>query len=151
MFTEAYIDSAWKQAECCHFSSARYPSLLGRRRLELKHSQHDTSAYEYQVVGINPTIFGCVRCLVSLICIYVWINYYLDRSRPTTHPNFEPAGVQTHDLQIMTVYFMSLRWLHLLAISDFGLLFLAIRSFLFCQVPIIARVVAMNAWVCRKI
>ena len=31
----------------------------------------------------------------------------LDRS--TTHPKFDPTGVRTHDLQIMTVYFMSLR------------------------------------------
>ena len=29
--------------------------------------------------------------------------------RTTTHPKFDPTGVRTHDLQIMTVHFMSLR------------------------------------------
>ena len=29
--------------------------------------------------------------------------------RSTTHPKFDLTGVQTHDLQIMTVHFMSLR------------------------------------------
>ena len=39
---------------------------------------------------------------------YFWFKYnYKDRS--TTHPKFDPTGVRTHDLQIMTVQFMSLR------------------------------------------
>ena len=38
--------------------------------------------------------------------LYFWIKYDLDRR--TTHPKFDPTGVQTHDLQIMTVHFMSL-------------------------------------------
>ena len=29
--------------------------------------------------------------------------------RSTTHPKFDPTGIRTHDLQIMTVHFMSLR------------------------------------------
>ena len=29
--------------------------------------------------------------------------------RSTTHFKFDPTGVRTHDLQIMTVHFMSLR------------------------------------------
>ena len=29
--------------------------------------------------------------------------------RSTMHPKLDPTGVQTHDLQIMTVHFMSLR------------------------------------------
>ena len=40
---------------------------------------------------------------------FLWIKYDLDRS--TTHPNFDPTGVQTHDIQVMTVHFMSLRLL----------------------------------------
>ena len=31
------------------------------------------------------------------------------RDRSTTHPKFDPTEVQTHDLQIMTIHFMSLR------------------------------------------
>ena len=32
--------------------------------------------------------------------------------RSTTHPKFDSTGVRTHDLQIMTVYFMSLKNSH---------------------------------------
>ena len=39
--------------------------------------------------------------------VSIWIKYDSDRS--TTHPKFGPTGVRTHDLQIMTVHFMSLR------------------------------------------
>ena len=38
-----------------------------------------------------------------------WIKYDLGRS--TTHPKFDPTGIQTHDLQIMTAHFMSLKHL----------------------------------------
>ena len=31
--------------------------------------------------------------------------------RSTMHPKFDPIGVRTHDLQIMTVHFMSVRLL----------------------------------------
>ena len=41
-------------------------------------------------------------------------KYYMFSSsttwdRSTTHPKFDPTGVRTHDFQIMTVHFMSLR------------------------------------------
>ena len=39
--------------------------------------------------------------------IYFWFKYDLDRS--IMHPQFVLTGVQTHDLQIITVHFMSLR------------------------------------------
>ena len=32
-----------------------------------------------------------------------------DWERSTKHPKFDPTGVRTHDLQIMTAHFMSLR------------------------------------------
>ena len=34
------------------------------------------------------------------------------------HPKFDPTGVRTHDLQIITVHFMSLRCLFQPLISD---------------------------------
>ena len=45
--------------------------------------------------------------LITSLIVYFWIQYNLDKS--TTHPKFDPTGIQTHDLQIMTVHFMSLR------------------------------------------
>ena len=38
--------------------------------------------------------------------LYIWIKCNLDGS--TTHLKFDPTGVQTHDLQLITVHFMSL-------------------------------------------
>ena len=35
------------------------------------------------------------------------LHYYLDRS--ITHAKFDPTGIRTHDLQVITVHFMSLR------------------------------------------
>ena len=40
------------------------------------------------------------------IIFYFWIKDDLDRS--TMHTKFDPTEVRTHDLQIMTVHFMSL-------------------------------------------
>ena len=39
------------------------------------------------------------------------IEDFLVQVRRTTHPKFELIGIQTHDLQIMAVHFMSLRCL----------------------------------------
>ena len=37
------------------------------------------------------------------------LGFKYDSSRSTTHPKFGPTGIWTHDLQIMTAHFMSLR------------------------------------------
>ena len=47
------------------------------------------------------------RLLFDAFFIFFGSNTNWDRS--TTHPKFEPTGVRSHDLQIMTVHFMSLR------------------------------------------
>ena len=49
----------------------------------------------------------------SLICgeiTNICVNLNIDFAS-TTHPRFDLTGVRTHDLQIMTVHFMSLRHL----------------------------------------
>ena len=52
-------------------------------------------------------------CLVTFHLVWSLSSYIFGSSttwnRSTTHPKFNPTGVWTHDLQIMTVHFMSLR------------------------------------------
>ena len=47
----------------------------------------------------------------AILTVY-WMNILgssMTLGRITTHPKFDPTGDRTHDLQIMTVHFMSLR------------------------------------------
>ena len=73
------------------------------------------------------------HCTQILKNIFFWKNpliseiYILDSSttwdRSNTHPKFDPTGVWTHDIQIKTVHYMSLRCM-LSAISDLAMKFL---------------------------
>ena len=72
------------------------------------------------MVQIIPVLFHQPPCLVYNVSSLEYLiplsaksssillfKYDLDRS--TTHPEFNQTGVRTHDLQIMTAYFMSLQ------------------------------------------
>ena len=51
---------------------------------------------------------NCCEIQVLLLFVY-FFGSSPTQCRSTTHPKFDPMGVRTHDLQIMTVHFMSLR------------------------------------------
>ena len=65
--------------------------------------------------GINgKSVFVMYTTVLAVLCIwytielfYFWFKYDLDRS--TTHPEYDPTGVWTHDLHIKTWDFMWLR------------------------------------------
>ena len=58
----------------------------------------------------------CQDCQVSSFflitnALLIRTSSYLKFGSSTTHPKFDPTGVQTHDLQIMTIHFMTLKCL----------------------------------------
>ena len=52
---------------------------------------------------VRPTFYNCIPE------VYYIFGSSTTQDRSTMHPKFDPTGVQTHDLQIMTVHFTSLR------------------------------------------
>ena len=76
--------------------------------------QFDLQFYEELTVArvktvkfISGAFFWPTGQLVLSIDVDFWFKLNSDRS--TTHPKFNPTRIQTHDLQITTVHFMSLR------------------------------------------
>ena len=61
----------------------------------------------YPATTITTQITMMMMMMMMMIMLLFLIKYNFDRS--TTLSKLNPIGVRTHDLQIMTVHFMSLR------------------------------------------
>ena len=81
--------------------------------IPMRRSIHGVIQYTalHCVIFCNYSLYsGFVSLLTDLpeaVFLYFWFKY--DLGRCTMHPKFDPTGVRTHDLQITTVHFMSLK------------------------------------------